>query len=208
MTVVLLTIERLKTFSDAVLLVAITILAYNLVPPSVINGQLSADEVENFLDNLLGLISSFFVITIFWVLCTIILDSLKESDPTVVLTLMIFFILVLLTPVYSVAQVQYETVRSVITFDLLEITNSLLLMLLWTYIIKYKTGLLVKEEEGQLTETSKNRLIYGSLTAIISVYSISIGIAFIDITIAGLIPVIMISTVIWLARGLTSQKTN
>lgn len=36
-----LTIERLKTFGDSVPLVAITVLAYNLVPPSFINGEMS-----------------------------------------------------------------------------------------------------------------------------------------------------------------------
>jgi hypothetical protein len=59
----LLTVERLKVFSDSVLLVAITILAYNLSPPSLINGKLSGVEIQAFLDNVYGLISSFFVHT-------------------------------------------------------------------------------------------------------------------------------------------------
>jgi uncharacterized membrane protein len=70
----LLTVERLKVFADSVLLVAITILAYNLSPPSLINGKLTGVELQSFLDNVYGLISSFFVISIFWVLYTKILD--------------------------------------------------------------------------------------------------------------------------------------
>ena len=61
----LLTVERLRVFSDSVLLVAITILAYNLTPPSLINGKLSGIETQSFLDNVYGLISSFFVISFF-----------------------------------------------------------------------------------------------------------------------------------------------
>jgi uncharacterized membrane protein len=53
----LLTVERLKVFSDSVLLVAITILAYNLSPPSLINGKLSGIETQIFLNNVYGLIT-------------------------------------------------------------------------------------------------------------------------------------------------------
>ena len=59
----LLTTERLKNFSDSVLLVAITILAYNLVPPTIVNGQVNPDEMKDFFYNLYGLISSFAVIS-------------------------------------------------------------------------------------------------------------------------------------------------
>jgi len=31
-----------------VLLVAITILAYNLVPPTIVNGQINQDELKDF----------------------------------------------------------------------------------------------------------------------------------------------------------------
>ena len=78
-----LTAERLKVFSDSVLLVAITILAYNLVPPSIINSKLSGVEVQYFVDNVYGLISSFFMISIFWVLYTKILDYTREPDDIV-----------------------------------------------------------------------------------------------------------------------------
>jgi hypothetical protein len=54
-----LTVERLRVFGDSVLLVAITILAYNLVPPSIINGELSGVEAQTFVNNVYGLISSF-----------------------------------------------------------------------------------------------------------------------------------------------------
>jgi hypothetical protein len=43
-----LTVERLKGFSDFILLVAINILAYNLVPPAIINGKLNTSEIGSF----------------------------------------------------------------------------------------------------------------------------------------------------------------
>lgn len=82
----LLSVERLKIFSDSVLLVAITILAYNLSPPSLINGTLSGAELQTFLDNVYGLISSFFVISIFWVLYTKLPDYVMETDDIVIVT--------------------------------------------------------------------------------------------------------------------------
>jgi hypothetical protein len=43
-----MTTERLKTLADSILLVSLTLLAYNLVPPSVVNGQLNSDEAKTF----------------------------------------------------------------------------------------------------------------------------------------------------------------
>jgi hypothetical protein len=81
----LLTTERLKSFSDSVLLVAITILAYNLVPPSVVNGQANPDELEDFFYNLYGLISSFMVISVFWIFSMYFFDYLKDPDEIITL---------------------------------------------------------------------------------------------------------------------------
>jgi uncharacterized membrane protein len=115
----LLTVERLKVFADSVLLVAITILAYNLSPPSLINGKLTGVELQSFLDNVYGLISSFFVISIFWVLYTKILDYVRETEDIMILTSLVFFILILLIPVFSLAQFQYRNLQSVVSLALL-----------------------------------------------------------------------------------------
>ncbi|MBV9176054.1 MAG: DUF1211 domain-containing protein [Nitrososphaeraceae archaeon] len=80
-----MTIDRLKTISDSVLLVAITILAYNLSPPSHIIGKLSGVELQSFLDNVYGLIRSFSAISVFWLLYTKILDYVREVDDIVIL---------------------------------------------------------------------------------------------------------------------------
>ena len=101
-----LSVERLKGLSDSVLLVALTILAYNLIPPTLINGQADPTELESFYDNLYGMVSSFFVIFVFWMLYMKILDHLKEPDDIVILTSLVFFLFILVIPVFTLAQVQ------------------------------------------------------------------------------------------------------
>ena len=190
-----MTTERLKTLSDSILLVALTLLAYNLVPPSVVNGQLNADEVENFLDNLYGLISSFFVIIVFWVIYTKILDHLKESNEIVVWVSLTFFILVLLTPVFSVALFQYQVQPSITSLASLQIVNGILLVLLWMYLLRHRYMMTIELKKNH------NRYMYSILSVIPSVYAISIGIAFINIQVAIIFPVIMVPTMTLLGQA-------
>lgn len=190
-----MTTERLKTLSDSILLVALTLLAYNLVPPSVVNGQLNTDEVQNFLDNLYGLISSFFVIIVFWVIYTKILDHLKESNEIVVWVSLTFFILVLLTPVFSVALFQYQVQPSITSLASLQIVNGILLVLLWMYLLRHRNMMTIELKKNH------NRYMYSILSVIPSVYAISIGIAFINIQMAIIFPVIMVPTMTLLGQA-------
>jgi uncharacterized membrane protein len=190
-----MTTERLKTLSDSILLVSLTLLAYNLVPPSVVNGQLNADEVKNFLDNLYGLISSFFVIIVFWVIYTKILDYLKESNEIVVWVSLTFFILVLLTPVFSVALFQYQVQPSITSLASLQIVNGILLVLLWIYLLRHRNMMTIELKKND------NRYMYSILSVIPSLYAISIGIAFINIQMAIIFPVIMVPTMTLLGQA-------
>ena len=197
-----MTTERLKTLSDSILLVALTLLAYNLVPPSVVNGHLNADEVENFLDNLYGLISSFFVIIVFWVIYTKILDHLKESNEIVVWVSLTFFILVLLTPVFSVALFQYQVQPSITSLASLQIVNGILLVLLWMYLLRHRNMMTIELKKNH------NRYMYSILSVIPSVYAISIGIAFINIQMAIIFPVIMVPTMTLLGQAFHHHQKN
>ena len=202
----LLTVERLRVFSDSVLLVAITILAYNLAPPSLINGKLSGIETQSFLDNVYGLISSFFVISFFWVLYTKILDYVIEIDDIIVVTSLIFFILVLLIPVFTLAQFQYRNLQSVLSLALLQIINGFSLLLLWTYLIKHRKKLMT---EGGELGTNDNRYMYGRLAIIPCIYLITIAIAFfVSIQIASIFPVTIVPAVVLLAKAFGSKKTR
>lgn len=203
----LLTAERLRVFSDSVLLVAITILAYNLVPPSIINGELSGVEVQTFVDNVYGLISSFFMISIFWVLYTKILDYMREPDELVILTSLVFFILVLLIPVFTLAQFQYETLQSVTSLALLQIINGLLLILLWTYLLRHRKRLMTQEG----VSTTDKRYMYSRLTLILCIYIITLAIArFVDIKVAVIFPIIIVPAMIllWEVFGLEKKKNT
>jgi uncharacterized membrane protein len=195
-----MTTERLKTLSDSILLVSLTLLAYNLVPPSVVNGQLNADELQNFLDNLYGLISSFFVIIVFWVIYTKILDYLKESNEIVVWVSLTFFILVLLTPVFSVALFQYQVQPSITSLASLQIVNGILLVLLWIYLLRHRNMMTIELKKND------NRYMYSILSVIPSLYAISIGIAFINIQMAIIFPVIMVPTMTLLGQAFHHQK--
>lgn len=197
-----MTTERLKTLSDSILLVALTLLAYNLVPPSVVNGQLNTDEVQNFLDNLYGLISSFFVIIVFWVIYTKILDHLKESNEIVVWVSLTFFILVLLTPVFSVALFQYQVQPSITSLASLQIVNGILLVLLWMYLLRHRYMMTIELKKNH------NRYMYSILSVIPSVYAISIGIAFINIQVAIIFPVIMLPTMTLLGQAFHHHQKN
>ena len=201
-----LTTERLRSFSDSVLLVAITILAYNLVPPSIINGKLSDVEIQSFVDNVYGLISSFFMISFFWVLYTKILDYMREPDEIVILTSLVFFILVLLIPVFTLAQFQYGNLRSVESLALLQIINGLLLILLWTYLLRHKKSLMTQEEELSMTD---KRYMYSRLALIPCLYIIAIAIAlFVGIRIAIIFPIIIVPAMILLWKVFGSESVD
>lgn len=91
--------ERLRSFSDSVLLVAITILAYNLVQPTIVSGQVNQEELKDFYHNIYGMISSFIVISIFWNLSMNFFDYLKNPNEVITLLSITFFVLILVTPV-------------------------------------------------------------------------------------------------------------
>jgi uncharacterized membrane protein len=192
----LLTTERLKSFSDSVLLIAVTILAYNLVPPSIVNGQVNPNELEDFFYNLYGLISSFMVISVFWLFSINFFDYLKEPDEVTTLILITFFVLVLITPITTVAEIQNRTWQAVTVLSLLQVVNSIMLMLLWWYLGKNK-NLQSKELDNRI-----KKKVYIRLTIIPSLYVISIGLSFFNFDLAVIFPVIMIPSLVLVAKAL------
>ena len=179
-----LSVERLEGLSDSVLLVALTILAYNLIPPTLINGQADPAEVDSFFDNLFGMVSSFFVIFVFWILYMKILDHLTVPDDVVILTSLLFFILILVTPVFTLAQVQYESTSSVIFLSILMIITDLILVFIWKYIHKKPLSV----DRGQREVTS----IHNIFLVIPTLYTFSILLAFYNIKLSIIFPVVMI----------------
>jgi uncharacterized membrane protein len=192
-----LSVERLKGLSDSVLLVALTILAYNLIPPSLINGQADPTELESFFDNLFGMVSSFFVIFVFWILYMKILDHLTEPDDIIILTSLVFFLLILVTPVFTLAQVQYESAPAVVFLSLLMILTDLILIFLWKYMQKKSLRV-----ENRKREFKSIRNIF---FVIPTLYTISILVAFYSIKLSIILPVVMIPTLL-LLNGLVRKN--
>ena len=191
----LLTTERLKSFSDSVLLVAITILAYNLVPPSVINGQVNPDELKDFYYNLYGLISSFIVISIYWIFSMYFFDYLKYPNEIITLTSITFFVLILITPITTVGELQYRSWEAVAALSLLQIFNSLIMIFLWWYL-----GL-NKSLQSKELDTGTKKKMYVRLSIIPSLYAIFIGLSFISFNVAVFFPVIMLPALILVAKA-------
>ena len=186
-----LSVERLKGLSDAVLLVALTILAYNLIPPTLVNGQADPTELDSFFDNLFGMVSSFFVIFVFWILYMKILDHLTVPDDLVILTSLVFFILILVTPVFTLAQVQYESSSAVVFLSILMIITDLILIFLWKYIQKKSLSV----DRGRKEVKSIHNIFF----VILTLYAMSILLAFYSVKLSIILPVVMIPTLILLS---------
>ena len=183
-----LSVERLEGLSDSVLLVALTILAYNLIPPTLVNGQVDPTELASFFDNLYGMISSFFVIFVFWILYMKILEHLTVPDDVVILTSLIFFILILVTPVFTLSQVQYESASAVVFLSILMIITDLILIFLWKYIHKKSLSI----DHGRREVKS----IHNIFLVIPVLYTLSILLTLYSIKLAIILPVIMIPTLL------------
>lgn len=186
--------ERLRTLADSVLLVAITILAFNLVPPTLENGQLHTRETQDFFNNLYGLISSFVVISIFWLLYMRILDHLRRPNEVVMVLSLTFFILVLLTPVFTLGALQYNKFQALVLLAILQILNGILLFIIWIYIVNNTDLLLARPKSEEL----KN--MYSNFTVIPLLYSISILIGLVNIHVATIFPVIIIPTILIIGK--------
>lgn len=195
----LLTVERLKGLSDSVLLVALTILAYNLVPPTLINNQLDQYELESFFDNLFGMVASFVVIFLFWIFYMKILDYLKEPNDIVILASLIFFVLILILPVFTLAQAQYENVLAVTTLSLLVIAIDLILIFIWKYI--QKRSVIIQFDKKEI------KSIHTIFFIILSLYTISIMVSVYDIKASVLFPVIMIPILLLLNSRLRRRSS-
>jgi uncharacterized membrane protein len=161
-----------------------------------VNGQVNPNELENFFYNLYGLISSFMVISVFWLFSINFFDYLKEPDEVITLILITFFVMVLITPITTVAELQNRTWQAVTVLSFLQVVNSIMLMLLWWYLGKNK-NLQSKELDNRI-----KKKVYIRLAIIPSLYVISIGLSFFNFDLAVIFPVIMIPSLILVAKAL------
>ena len=158
------------------------------------NGEVNPDEMKDFFYNLYGLISSFIVISVFWIFSMYFFDYLKYPTEIITLIFVTFFVLILITPITTVGELQYRRWEAVAVLSLLQVVNSMLLVLLWWILGKSK-NLQVKE----LDNNTKNRM-FMRLAIIPSLYIISIGLSFFNFNVAVIFPVFMIPCLILVAK--------
>jgi uncharacterized membrane protein len=136
------------------------------------------------------------VISVFWLFSINFFDYLKEPDEVITLILITFFVVVLITPITTVAELQNRTWQAVTVLSLLQVVNSIMLMLLWWYLGKNK-NLQSKELDNRI-----KKKVYIRLAIIPSLYVISIGLSFFNFDLAVIFPVIMVPSLILVAKAL------
>jgi hypothetical protein len=122
-------------------------------------------------------------------------DYLKYPTEIINLILITFFVLILITPITTVAELQYRTWEAVAVLSLIQVFNSMMLMLLWWYLGKSKN--LQRKE----IDNSIRKKMYIRLTIIPSLYVISIGLSFISFNVAIIFPIVMIPSLILVAKA-------
>jgi len=122
-------------------------------------------------------------------------DYLKYPTEIINLILITFFVLILITPITTVAELQYRTWEAVAVLSLIQVFNSMMLMLLWWYLGKSKN--LQRKE----IDNSIRKKMYIRLTIIPSLYVISIGLSLISFNVAIIFPIVMIPSLILVAKA-------
>jgi uncharacterized membrane protein len=120
-----------------------------------------------------------------------ILDHLTVPDDLVILTSLVFFILILVTPVFTLAQVQYESSSAVVFLSILMIITDLILIFLWKYIQKKSLSV----DRGRKEVKSIHNIFF----VILTLYAMSILLAFYSVKLSIILPVVMIPTLILLS---------
>jgi uncharacterized membrane protein len=180
---VLLKPDRLRSFSDSVIVVAVVLLVYNLATIATTDPE--AFQPQLFFGTLVAYVNSFIVVFFFWVTFTTLLDYIKQLDDIVVLLSLIYYILVRLTPVANVAFHQQKNVKSIVFKSLVEISAASLLIWILFYVAK-----------SRVLSDPDARLMLFNLCVIPSVYAISLVVSFFNFSVAQMLPFSVIPLVI------------
>ena len=167
--------DRLKSFSDSVIVVAVVLLVYNLATIATTDPE--AFQPQLFFGTLVAYVNSFIVVFFFWVTFTTLLDYIKQLDDIVVSLSLIFLILVTLTPVANVAFHQQKNVKSLVFISFIEISAGSLLIWILFYVAK-----------SRVFSNPDARLTLINLCVILSVYAISLVVSFFNFTVAQMLP--------------------
>jgi uncharacterized membrane protein len=177
-------IVRTVSFSDAVIAIAITLLALQLevpqIPESLAAAQLPSALLELW-PKFFSFLLSFWIIGFYWLAHHRMFRQVRAYDRGMLLINLLFLMWVVLMPFSSALIGEYENQQlPVIIYAVHNILTSLSLTWLWRHASK----------EGRLVETNLDRRVvtYNRLRALFipTVFVLSIGISFISVDVARL----------------------
>jgi uncharacterized membrane protein len=181
-----LTADRLKSFSDSVLLVGEVLLVYNLA--TLATSEPEFFEPDTFFHALVAYISSFIVVFFYWSRFTLLLDHIKSLNDTIIFISLVFLILVTLTPVSTIGLLQLKSQMALIFSSVNQILAGLFLILLWEILTKDKIfGV-------------KARYFFLQVCMIPLIYIAALLVSYLNFTIALVIPPLSILPIFLLIR--------
>jgi uncharacterized membrane protein len=175
-----LTAERLKSFSDSVLLVGEVLLVYNLA--TLATSEPEFFELDTFFHALAAYISSFIVVFFYWSRFTLLLDHIKSLNDTIILISLAFLILVTLTPVSYIGLLQLKSHNALIFSSVNQILAGSFLVLLWKILAKDKTL------------AAKAKYFFLQVSVIPLIYIVALLISYLNFTVALVIPLSILPT--------------
>jgi uncharacterized membrane protein len=178
--------DRLKSFSDSVLVVAVVLLVYNLA--TLATSEPEFFEFDTFFHALVAYVSSFIVVFFYWSRFTLLLDHVKSLDDTIVLISLAFLILVTLTPVSYIGLLQLKSQTALIFTSINQILAGGFLALLWRIVTKDKD----KDKDKDKTMGPKARYFFFQICLIPLVYIASLLISYLDFTTAFILPLFIL----------------
>jgi uncharacterized membrane protein len=195
MCAMLLTPDRLKSFSDSVIVVAVVLLVYNLA--TLANTEPNAFQAQIFLSTLVTYGSSFIVVFFFWLTFTTLIEYIKKLNDIVISLSIIFLILVTLTPVGNVLQQERQNEKSLLFTSLIQISAGALLLIIFFYV----TG-------GKVPPSHVARITLSYTFVIPSVYTVCLLVSFLNYTIAQLLTYCIIPVFVIIRIRLQKKYPN
>lgn len=172
------TTDRLRSFSDSVLIVGVVLLVYNLA--TLATSEPEFFEPDLFFHALVAYICSFIVVFFYWSRFTLLLDYAENLEDATIFISLVFLVTVTLTPVSLIGLIELGNESSLIFSCIVQILAGIFLITLVIIIKKQKTL------------GHKGRYFLIQVCVIPIVYAISLIISFLYYEIAVIIPIFIL----------------
>ena len=173
-----LTTDRLRSFSDSVLIVGVVLLVYNLA--TLVTSEPEFFEPDVFYHALIAYICSFIVVFFYWSRFTLLLDYAENLEGVTIFTSLVFLVFLVTVTLTSVALIGLVELRNKYSLIFSCIVQILAGILLITLVNIIKT---------QRTLGHKGRYFLIQVCVIPIVYTISLVVSFLYYGIAVIIPI-------------------